>query len=150
MEGKEINFDDLTVGSEMPRLEKPPVTHKQLVRYSGASGDFNPIHTDPDAGKAAGTGLIAHGMLIMGFVGQAITDWLPKKYLRKFSARFVGTARPGDVVTVTGKVKGKDNAPSQRVLCEVTAKNQKGEVLVKGMFEAEFPVENDVVSGILF
>ena len=73
MEKREIRFDDVTEGTEMPRLVKPPVTHNQLVRYAGASGDFNPIHTDPEAGKAAGIGLIAHGMLIMGFAGQAIT-----------------------------------------------------------------------------
>jgi len=141
MNDSQPGFDNLMVGGEMHKLVKAPVTHKQLVKYSGASGDFNPIHTDPEVGRAAGTGLIAHGMLIMGFAGQAITDWLPKKYLRKFSVRFVGMARPGDVVTVTGKVKEKIRVPSQRILCEITAKNQKDEVLVTGVFEAEFPNE---------
>lgn len=125
----------------MPTLVKAPITHKQLVKYSEASGDFNPIHTDPDAGRVAGTGLIAHGMLIMGFVGQAITDWLPKKYLKRFSARFVGMTRPGDVVTVTGRVKKNEISAPSLVVCEVIATNQKDEVLIKGMFEAEFPDE---------
>jgi acyl dehydratase len=141
MGGRETEFDSLTVGSRMPTLVKAPITHKQLVKYSGASGDFNPIHTDPDAGKAAGTGLIAHGMLIMGFVGQAITDWIPKKYLRNFGVRFIDMARPGDVVTITGKILEKETVPARRVLCEVIAKNQKDEVLVKGMFEAELSDE---------
>jgi acyl dehydratase len=101
---KEIRYDDLTVGSEMPILVKAPVDKMQLVKYSGASGDFNPLHTDPEVGKAVGIGQIAHGMLIMGFVGQAITDWVPKKFLKKLSVRFAGMTRPGDVVTVNGNV----------------------------------------------
>jgi acyl dehydratase len=133
----EMNFDNVMVGSELPRLEKPPITHNQLVRYSGASGDFNPIHTDPEAGRVAGTGLIAHGMLIMGFVGQAITNWVPKKCLKNFSARFVGMTECGDVVTITGKVREKETAKLQRIVCDVEATNQRGEVLIIGVFQAE-------------
>ncbi len=40
-------FEDIQVGDEIPKLVKSPVTHLQLVRYAGASGDFNPLHTDP-------------------------------------------------------------------------------------------------------
>jgi acyl dehydratase len=134
---KEIRYDDLTVGSEMPILVKAPVDKMQLVKYSGASGDFNPLHTDPEVGKAVGIGQIAHGMLIMGFVGQAITDWVPKKFLKKLSVRFAGMTRPGDVVTVTGKVKEKvAEGGLKKIVCDVQAKNQKEEVLVSGFFEA--------------
>jgi acyl dehydratase len=134
---KEIRYDDLTVGSEMPILVKAPVDKMQLVKYSGASGDFNPLHTDPEVGKAVGIGQIAHGMLIMGFVGQAITDWVPKKFLKKLSVRFAGMTRPGDVVTVTGKVREKvADGGLKKIVCDVQAKNQKEEVLVSGFFEA--------------
>jgi acyl dehydratase len=134
---KEIRYDDLTVGSEMPILVKAPVDKMQLVKYSGASGDFNPLHTDPEVGKAVGIGQIAHGMLIMGFVGQAITDWVPKKFLKKLSVRFAGMTRPGDVVTVTGKVKEKvAEGGLKKIVCDVQSKNQKEEVLVSGFFEA--------------
>ena len=135
--GKEIRFEEISVGSEMPVLVKTPVDHMQLVRYAGASGDFNPLHTDPEVGKKVGIGQIAHGMLIMGFVGQAITDWIPKKYLKKFSVRFAGMTRPGDTVTVTGKVREK--ADGNKIVCDVQAKNQKEEVLVAGFFEAVLP-----------
>lgn len=84
-----------------------------------------------------GIGQIAHGMLIMGFVGQAITDWVPKKCLKKFSVRFAGMTRPGDTVTVTGKVREK--ADGNKIVCDVQAKNQKEEVLVAGFFEAVLP-----------
>lgn len=133
----EVRFGDIAVGSEMPVLVKTPVDHMQLVRYAGASGDFNPLHTDPEVGKKVGIGQIAHGMLIMGFVGQAITDWIPKKCLKKFSVRFAGMTRPGDTVTVTGKVREK--ADGNKIVCDVQAKNQKEEVLVAGFFEAVLP-----------
>jgi acyl dehydratase len=137
---KEIRYDDLNVGSEMSILVKAPVDKMQLVKYSGASGDFNPLHTDPEVGKAVGIGQIAHGMLIMGFVGQAITDWVPKKFLKKLSVRFAGMTRPGDVVTVTGKVKEKvAEGGLKKIVCDVQAKNQKEEVLVNGFFEAVLP-----------
>ncbi len=134
----EIYFDDVRVGDLMPVLVKDPVEKLQLVKYAGASGDFNPLHTDPEVGKAVGLGgLIAHGMLVMGFVGQAITTWVPKKHLRKFGVRFAGMTRPGDVVTITGVVKGKQ-APG-KIICDVEAKNQNGTLLVAGSFEAELP-----------
>ena len=138
---KEIYFEDIQVGDAMPTLVKDPVTDTQLVKYSGASGDFNPIHTVPKAAEASGLGgTIAHGMLIMGFVGQAVTDWIPKKYLKSFGVRFAGMTRPGDVVTVTGKVtEKKEIGNEKRIVCELTAKNQKDALLVAGSFEAALP-----------
>ena len=47
-------FDDVNVGDEIPKLVKSPMTHLQLVRYAGASGDFNPLHTDPKVGESMG------------------------------------------------------------------------------------------------
>lgn len=137
---KEIRFGDLDVGMEMPVLVKAPVDKVQLVKYSGASGDFNPLHTDPDVGKAVGIGQIAHGMLIMGFVGQAITDWIPKKFLKKMSVRFAGMTRPGDVVSVAGKIREKAaEGGVKKIVCDVQARNQKDEVLISGFFEAVWP-----------
>ena len=70
-------FDTINVGDALPSLVKPPITEVQLVRYSGASGDFNPIHTVHQAGVDSGNnGVITHGMVIMGFVGQMITNWV--------------------------------------------------------------------------
>lgn len=84
-------FEDVQVGDEIPSLVTAPVTHLQLVRYAGASGDFNPLHTDPKVGEAVGTdGIIAHGMLIMGFVGQLLSNYVGPEALRKFGVRFKG------------------------------------------------------------
>jgi acyl dehydratase len=132
-------FEDVKVGDEIPRLTKDPVTETQLVRYAGASGDFNPIHTVHRIGEEAGFGgVIAHGLLIMGFVGQAITQWIPNRHLKRFHVRFMGVTRPMDVITVTGKIIQKI-AEENRIECEVEARDQKGTLKVKGSFEAELP-----------
>src|SRR2546425_11647824 len=101
-------FEDVQVGDEIPKLEKMPVTHLQLVRYAGASGDFNPLHTDPKIGEMIGTGgIIAHGMLIMGFVGQMLSDYVGPAALRKFGVRFKGMTRIDDEITCTGTITEK-------------------------------------------
>ncbi|MDX9763174.1 MAG: MaoC/PaaZ C-terminal domain-containing protein, partial [Desulfomonilia bacterium] len=76
--GNELYFENVKVGDAMPELSKGPIIKLQHVLYAGASGDFNPLHTDDDFAKAVGMkdGVISHGMLIMGFVGQAITAWV--------------------------------------------------------------------------
>lgn len=132
------NYETIQVGDALPSLSKPAITEVQLVRYSGASGDFNPIHTVHQAGVDSGNGgVITHGMVIMGFVGQMITNWVRPDQVRKFGVRFTGISRPGDEITVTGKVIEKfmvDGEP--RVRCEVEAADQAGQRKVKGEFVA--------------
>jgi len=125
----------------MPELVRGPVTEVDLVKYAGASGDFNPIHTVHRVAEKAGLGgVIAHGMLIMGFVAQAITRWVPDRHLRKFKVRFAGITRPGDVITVSGLVTAmRTEAGENRIVCEVTARNQKDETKIAGEFEAALP-----------
>jgi len=134
---KQIYFEDINIGDAMPALVKGPVQKLQHVMYAGASGDFNPLHTDDDFAKAVGMdGVIAHGMLIMGFVGQAITNWIPKKCLKKLGIRFAGMTKPGNTITVSGKVI--DKKPGL-IICEVTAMDEKGDVKITGQFEAALP-----------
>jgi len=134
-----IYFEDLKVGDRIPPLTKDPIDQIQLVRYAGASGDFNPLHFDPSIGEAAGLGgVIAHGMLIMAFVGEAITNWIPNRFLRKFKTRFIGITRPKDTITITGRVIEKKES-GHTIICSVAAKDQKGEVKIKGTFEAQLP-----------
>jgi len=133
-----IYFDDIEIGHEMPSLAKGPIRQIQLTRYAGASGDFNPIHQDPAFAKAAGMGdVFAHGMLSMGFVAQAVTDWLGVGTIQKFGVRFAGLVRPGDVVSCRGRVVGKwpakEGGQGQNLVdVEVWAENQKGEKVVTG------------------
>src|SRR5437763_13218117 len=103
-----LYFEDVQVGDEIPKLVKAPVTHLQLVRYAGASGDFNPLHTDARIGEMIGTGgIIAHGMLIMGFVGELLSDYVGPHALRKFGVRFRSMTRLDDEITCTGTITAK-------------------------------------------
>lgn len=136
-----LYYEDVQVGDELPRLVKGPVTHLQLVRYAGASGDFNPLHTDPKIGEALGIGgIIAHGMLIMGFVGQLLSDYVGPTALRKFGVRFKGMTRIGDEITCTGTITEKYEADGEaRIAGKLQAADQNGDVKVTGTFVAALP-----------
>lgn len=124
----------MNIGYAFQPIQKEEITHTQLVKYAGASGDFNPIHTVvPFAEEEADFGgVIAHGMMIMGFVGQAIGEWVPVDNLMKFSVRFKAMTRPGEKITVSG---GVVDEKEDRWVCEALAVNEVDEVKVKGFFE---------------
>lgn len=134
-------YEDVQIGEEMPPLVKSPMTHLRLVRYAGASGDFNPLHTDPKVGEEIGTGgIIAHGMLIMGFVGQLLSDYAGPNALRKFGVRFKGMTHLNDEITCTGTVTEKYEADGEgRIAGKVQAVDQNGDVKVAGTFIAALP-----------
>lgn len=106
----ELHWDEIEEGQELPPLVKPPITKVQLVKYAGASGDFNPIHTDDEAARGVGLpGIIAHGMLSMGFLGQYAGELAgPRGVVRHLKVRFNGMVRPGDVLTCRARVMAKD------------------------------------------
>ena len=136
-----VYFDDLKVGDELPPLVKGPIQQIQLTRYAGASGDFNPIHQDDEFARAAGMGgVFAHGMLSMGFVGQAVTDWLGAGTVRKLGVRFAALVRPKDVVTCRGRVIGKSSKDALNLVeLEVWAENQRAEKIVTGRATVALP-----------
>ena len=136
-----LYFEDVQVGDELPTLVKDPVTRLQLVRYAGASGDFNPLHLDPAVGETMGTGgIIAHGMLIMGFVGQMLSDYVGPTALRKFGVRFKGMTHIDDVITCSGMVTGKSEVEGEaRITGKVQAVDQYGGVKITGTFVAALP-----------
>ena len=136
-----LYYEDVQVGDTIPKLVKSPVSHLQLVKYAGASGDFNPLHTDPKIGELVGIGgIIAHGMLIMGFVGQLLSDYVGPTTLRKFDVRFKGMTRLDDVITCTGTITEKYEADGEaRIAGKVQATDQNGEVKVAGTFVAALP-----------
>jgi len=136
-----LYFEDVQVGDTIPKLITSPVTHLQLVRYAGASGDFNPLHTDPKIGEMIGTGgIIAHGMLIMGFAGRLLSDYVGSAALRKFGVRFRGMTHLDDVITCTGTITEKYEADGEaRIAGKVQAEDQNGDVKVTGTFVAALP-----------
>lgn len=82
------------------------VDRYRAIYYAGASGDFNPIHIDPEFGKMVGLGgVILHGLCAVGFVVKTITDWQgdPGK-IKRFKCRFASPVHLEDVITTSGEV----------------------------------------------
>lgn len=102
-----LQLNELQEGQALPNHVKEPVTKVQLVKYAGASGDFNPLHTDDAFAQKIGLpGVIAHGMLVMGFLGEYVNKLAGEVALVKdFKMRFGAMTFPKDVITCSGKVK---------------------------------------------
>jgi len=131
---KRISFNDYDKGSEIPELRVGPIKQMDLVRYAGASGDFNPIHNDAEFARSVGLdGTIAHGMYIMALMGRMCTDWAHPLQFHNFSVKFKKMVRPGETVICRGTVSKKKEEDGQKMLhVDVTAVNEEGEVKVAG------------------
>src|SRR5260370_11055393 len=105
---KQFYYEDIEVGSEIPQVEKDPTT-QQLVKYAGASGDFYQIHYDKDFALANKLpGVILHGALKNGFLGQLMTDFAGDYgWLQTLSLQYRGMGHPGSTVTARRKVVNK-------------------------------------------
>ena len=132
---------EYTIGDVFPVIKSDEITRVQLVKYAGASGDFNPLHTVEEVGEKAGTGVIAHGMLIMGIASKGITTWFPRKKFKKFSVRFKEMTRPGETIQITGKVVEVRN--NHTLVGEVLASNLQNEVKMVGTFEIDQSPNNE-------
>lgn len=134
-------FEDVREGQELPAVVVENLTRTDLVRYAGASGDFNPIHHDEGFAKAAGNPTVfGHGMLTAGFVGRCLTDFVGVGNLRRFKVRFATRVWPGDTITCKGKVTRRyEDGGEPRIDGEVVALTQKGETAVSGTFTATLP-----------
>lgn len=124
-------------GDALPTLVRE-LTQEKIDRYARASGDHNPLHTDP--GFAAGTqfgGTVAHGMLVLAYLSELMTGAFGMGWIGggRLKVRFRAPARPGDVITASGRVVRVEGG---RTVCEVECRNQRGDVVVSG--EAEVGV----------
>jgi len=132
---REMKVSELRDGMSLPAVQHI-ITQEKINLYAEASGDLNPIHIDEEfASKTAAGGTIAHGMLILAYVSEMMTAAFGESWLRsgKLNVRFRAPARPGDTVTVSGKV-GRVEAVNggKLVTCEVLCANQKAEVIING------------------
>jgi acyl dehydratase len=128
-------FDDVTVGDSLPPLTVS-LRRPDLVRYAGASGDFNVIHWNERAARAAGLpDVIAHGMLTMAVAGRVVTDWAKDpaavvEYGTKFPALVVVPDDDGATVEVSAVVTAADEA-TRTVKVDITATSGSAKVLGK-------------------
>ncbi|MCB1175978.1 MAG: dehydratase [Leptospiraceae bacterium] len=132
--GAKIEFDKYEVGGELPELVVGPITHADLVRYAGASGDFNPIHNDKDFAVANGLeGTIAHGMYVMAQIGRLCSNWADQKQMKFFGVKFKAMTPLGTTLTCKGKVKKKKEDNGEKLITvAVEAVDQNGEVKAGG------------------
>ncbi|HEY0453759.1 MaoC family dehydratase [Actinophytocola sp.] len=134
---------EIAAGTELPPLELR-VRRVDLVRYAGASLDFNPIHWNERVADEVGLpGVIAHGMLTMALAGRIVTGWLADPgALVEYSARFI---RPvvvpnddeGALVEVTGKIRDVREDGTARI--DITAKFEGKAVLGKAIAIVRLP-----------
>ena len=129
----------MKVGDQMPDLRRQ-IELPTLVRYAGASGDFNQIHYDADFARAAGLpGVIGHGALAMGLVSEAVTDWVgDSRQVRSLELRFKNPYRLGDELSVSGEVVGEaDGAFEIQLRCV----NQENVEIIGGATATVAPSE---------
>ncbi len=129
-----LAFADVNVGDTLPPLALPPLDRTTLALFAGASGDHVPLHIDIDVARKAGMpDVFGHGMLSMAYLGRLVTRWAPQAALRSLNARFVGITHLGNAITCTGKIVGKEERGSEKLVrIEIQAANQFGEIKTAG------------------
>lgn len=121
---------DLHVGESLKEVHLAPVSRIDLIKYAGASGDFNPIHTIDDEAKKAGLpGIIAHGMWTMGNLAKLFTEYYEEGFLKDYSIRFRGMVFLNDVITLRAVLKEKQD---DLLRFTVQAVNQDEKDVLKG------------------
>ena len=135
-----LSASSLRVGDRREDVLVEDLTRTQIVQYAGASGDYNPLHTDEVfATEVAGyPGVFAHGMLTMGITGRLLTDWVGDGRLLRYGVRFVKQVWPGDRLVATAEVVAiaQDEGGGPFADFTVETRNQDGDVVLVGTASA--------------
>lgn len=129
--------EDVNEGDTAPVVHVEEVTRADIVKYAGASGDFNRLHIDEPFAKAKGNdSVVAHGMLPGGYVSHMISDWFGIQHVERFRIRFQSRVMPGDSLTVTGTIT---NVTESTVEADIVVENQDGTEVISGDVSAQLP-----------
>ena len=122
------------VGDRVVHKAFAPISRHTLALYCGASGDTNPMHVDIDFARATGfEDVFCHGMLVMAYLGQAVTDAFPPDRLRAFRTRFAAITQLGARITCQGQVAELvEEAGERRARIRLAAVDEAGEVKLSG------------------
>jgi acyl dehydratase len=135
-------FEDVAEGDTAPELSHQ-LTRTDLVRYAGASGDFNPMHTDEVSAKEAGLpSVFGHGMFTAGMLGTALTGYVGIGNLRAYRMRFTKQTWPGETLTTKITVAGKRSEGGEHLVdldCSVV--NESGEAKITAQATAALPTQ---------
>ncbi len=136
----QLHFEDVEIGDAAPVIEHT-LNRTDLVRYAGASGDYNPMHHDETKAQAAGLpSVFGHDMFSMGLLGRAVTDHVGLAALQRFAVRFTKQTWPGNVLTTSVVVKDKrKDGDDHLVDFDVALVNQDGDPVVTGEVTAVLP-----------
>jgi acyl dehydratase len=121
-----LTFAQLTIGDELPPIVMTP-DRAQLVKYAAGSGDFNPLHFDPDFPQAVAIGdNVVHGRLKYAALGRLVSDWLRHRgWVRRLSASYRGMDRRGERIVCRGRITGLGE--DGRVELALWTENEAGE-----------------------
>ena len=125
----------LKVGDTHTERVVENLSRTQIVQYAGASGDYNPLHTDEVyTTKVAGyPSVFAHGMLTMGLTSKMLTNYVGPGRLTKFGVRFTNQVWPGDTLDATATVEAiRDEGGQKLVDLKLSTTNQDGKEVVSG------------------
>lgn len=134
-----LSARNLKVGDTYQEQIVDNLTRTRLVQYAGASGDYNPVHTDETfTTKVAGyPSVFAHGMLTMGMTGKMLTNYVGDGRLTKYGVRFTRQVWPGDSLTATATVEAvREEGGAHFVDLTVSTVNQEGAEVVSGYASA--------------
>ncbi|HEY5299742.1 MAG TPA: MaoC/PaaZ C-terminal domain-containing protein [Acetobacteraceae bacterium] len=134
-----LKASQIKVGDTHKERVAENLSRTQLVMYAGASGDYNPLHSDePYSTQIAGyPSVFAHGMLTMGLTGKMLTNYVGDGRLTKFGVRFTNQVWPGDTLEATATVTGVKEENGQKLIeLDVATVNQDGKEVVRGYAEA--------------
>lgn len=130
-----LKASELKVGDTTTKVLVDDLTRTQIVQYAGASGDYNPVHSDEKfVTEIAGYPTVfAHGMLTMGMTGTLLTDWVGDGRLTRYGVRFVNQVWPGDTLTATAEVTEIRTEDGQQLAdLSITTVNQDDVAVLTG------------------
>ena len=121
---------ELKAGESLSAIQLNPVSRLELVKYAGASGDFNPIHTIDEEAKNAGLpGIIAHGMWTMGNLARLFTPYVEEGFIQDYMIRFRGMVFIDDVISLKATLLNNDSGEME---FNVAAVNQHQTEVMNG------------------
>ena len=128
-----LNWDykSAKIGEFLPELKLEQISRINLAQYADASGDHNPLHIDTDYANRIGLpDVIAHGMLIMGYLGRVLTNNMNQNQILEYGVQFSSITNIGDVLCCSGIVK---EILSNKILkLELNVKDQDNDTKLKG------------------
>jgi acyl dehydratase len=130
-----LSKSKLSVGQSHSEVVVENLSRTQIVQYAGASGDYNPVHTDEVfATKVAGYPTVfAHGMLTMGLTGTMLTNFVGDGRLSYYGVRFTSQVWPGDTLTATATVDSLGEEEGHPIVTlAVSTTNQDGREVLSG------------------